>query len=72
MELEASLPCSQEPATGPVPNQMNPTAILQPYFLKSHFNIIQIIVQHTCYAKVKLKKFNITVYSQLYLSTNVS
>jgi hypothetical protein len=37
---EASLPCSQDPTTGPFPSQMNPVHTLPSYFPKIHSNII--------------------------------
>jgi hypothetical protein len=40
MELEGSLPCSQEPAIIPVLSQMNPVHTLPLYFCKISFNIL--------------------------------
>jgi hypothetical protein len=38
---ERSVPCSQEPATGPYLNYMNPIHSPKSYFPKIHFNIIR-------------------------------
>jgi hypothetical protein len=40
MELEGSLPCSQEPSTGPYLSQINPVHITLSYLSKIHFNIV--------------------------------
>jgi hypothetical protein len=40
MELEGSLPCSQEPISAPYPEADDPVHILRTYFFKIHFNII--------------------------------
>jgi len=40
MELEGSLARSQEPATVPILNQINPFHTLPPYFPQIHSNII--------------------------------
>jgi hypothetical protein len=40
METETSLPCTQEPATGSYPFQMNPVHNLTSYSCKIHINII--------------------------------
>jgi hypothetical protein len=39
MEPECSLPCSQEPATGPYPEQMNPVHTF-PNLSRIHSNVI--------------------------------
>jgi hypothetical protein len=40
IELEGTLPCSQEPATGPTLNLMNSLHTFPRYFPKIHSNII--------------------------------
>jgi hypothetical protein len=40
MEPEGSVPCSQEPATGPILSQMNPVRSFPPYFSKIRSNAI--------------------------------
>jgi hypothetical protein len=39
MEPEVSLPCSQQPATGPYLSQMNPVHNFPLYFPNNHSNI---------------------------------
>jgi hypothetical protein len=40
MELEGSLPCSQEPSTRPIMGQINPIHTIPSYLSKIHFNIV--------------------------------
>jgi hypothetical protein len=42
MEPEVSIPCSQEPSTGPYPElyQSNPIHSIPSYLSKIHFNIV--------------------------------
>jgi hypothetical protein len=40
MEPESSLPCSQEPSTIPILNQINPIHTIPSYLFKIHFNIV--------------------------------
>jgi hypothetical protein len=41
MEPEGSLPCSQEPSTGPYP-ELNQSSLYHPILFKIHFNIIHL------------------------------
>jgi hypothetical protein len=40
MGPEGSLPCSQEPSTGPIQNHINPKHTIPLYLSKIHFNIV--------------------------------
>jgi hypothetical protein len=40
MELQGSIPCSQEPSTGPYPEHINPIQSIPFYISKIQFNIV--------------------------------
>jgi hypothetical protein len=48
VEPEASLPCSQDPATDPYPEPDEPSPHLQPCFPKVHFNISLSSMRRSC------------------------